>query len=409
MAPARPTSAKSLLRRRTVLRSVICLTGILAVTILPGLSSKTQIRRQSVVRPAEIQLSSRTLAAALIEPLAGSVTPAQRPLKPVNHASTKAENDVTIIPIMDVVVLAPHLWADGQTPAVVYISLKEIRGNETWNFSAREEMVFQLEPRTAGFVPSRVRIAPGATTSEPASLTAKKPEPLQLTCTPERKYAGLSITNPQPRNIEFITPIDAIGIESASDTCQVNVAIPFEIFLYNKSDPNKTRLTPRSPISVQLRSESGNGKIITTQPVQLTKDEPSKYVDYVGTKTGADTIKAIASYEESQILGVNDRKIVFPLWIFLVGVIGSILGSAVRYYQADQSERTNVFFYSLFWGVVTCLLIILYPIGTKLVEISNYIQPTLMFVLGALASAQVPKGVNWIVSLIPKGGEQENG
>ena len=116
-----------------------------------------------------------------------------------------------------------------------------------------------------------MKIAPGASTSEPANLTAKKPIKLQVTCAPERKYAGLAITNPQTEIIEFITPIDAIGIESASDTCQVNIAVPFEIFLYNRKDPNKTRLSPRSPITVQVVSESGNGKIITEQPVQLTE------------------------------------------------------------------------------------------------------------------------------------------
>src|SRR2546421_2076766 len=260
MASARLTTAKSLLSRRSVLRDAICLTGILAVTVLPGLSSK-KIRQASVVKPTEIQWSSRAPAAALIEPLTDSATPGQRPLRQFNHAfsagqvqtvspspapKAKPESDITIIPKIDVFVSAPHLWADGQTPAVVYISLKAVKGNETWNYAPREELVFQLEPRNALFVPSRVKIAPGATTSEPASLTAKKPIILPVTCSPERKYAGLAITNPQPENIEFITPIDAIGIESVSATCQVNVAIPFEIFLYNKNDPKKTRLRPRS-------------------------------------------------------------------------------------------------------------------------------------------------------------------
>jgi hypothetical protein len=406
------------------LRNAICLTGILAVTVLPGISSTTPIRRAIVVKPAEIQLSSRTPAAPLIEPSTDSATPEQRALRQFNHASApagrkqtashspplsaKTEGDITIIPKIDVFVSAPHLWADGQTPAVLYISLKAVKGNESWNYTPREELVFQLEPRSALFVPSRVKIAPGATTSEPASLTAKQPIRLQVTCSPERKYAGLVITNPQPENIEFTTPIDSIGIESVSDTCQVNVAIPFEIFLYNKNDPKKTRLRPRSPISVQVVSESGNGNI-TKQPVQLTENEFSKFVQYVGTKTGADTIKAIASYEDSQILGLTDRKIVLPLWIFLSGLAGSLLGSAVRYYKANPSGQNKIFLESLFYGVVVCIILIIYPVGTRLPEISNYLQPLLIFVLGALVSAYGPQSLHWALSFIPKGGGQENG
>jgi hypothetical protein len=425
MASARLTSAKSLLSRRSVLRNAICLTGILALTVLPGLSSKTQIRRASVVKPAEIQLSSHTPAGALIEPLADSANPGQRPLRQFNHTSSpagtkqtashspapnaKPESEITIIPKIDVFVSAPHLWADGQTPAVLYVSLKAVKGNETWNYTPREEMVFQLEPRNALFVPSRVKIGPGATTSEPAALTAKQPIRLQVTCSPERKYAGLAITSPQPENIEFITPIDSIGIEPLpiSDTCQVNVATHFEVFLYNKNDPQKTRLHPRSPVLVQVVSESGNGTITTKQPVQLTETEFSTFVDYVGTKTGADTVKAIASYEGSQILGLTDRKIVFPLWIFLSGLAGSVLGSGVRYYKATPSGQKKIFLESLFYGVVVCIILIIYPPGTKLPQISIYLQPLLIFVLGALVGAYGPQSLNWVLSFIPvKGGQQ---
>jgi hypothetical protein len=425
MASARLISAKLLLSRRAVLRNAICLSGILAVIVLPSLRSKPQIHLASEVKPIEIQLSSSTPAGTLIGSLTDSVIPGQHPLHQFNHTSlpanqeqapsrpqaikAKRESDLTIIPKIDVYVSAPQLWADGQTPAVVSISLKAVKGSETWNYAPREELVFELESRNVIISPSRVKIAAGATTSEPAIITAKKADIVPLTCTPERQYAGLVITNPQPENIEFITPIDAIGIESSSDTCQVNIAVPFEIFLYNKKDPNKTRLRPRSPISVQIVSESGNGKITTGLPIQLTEAEFSKYIDYVGTKTGADTIKAIASYKDSQIFGINDHKIVFPLWIFLSGLAGSLLGSGVRFYRTIPSGQNLIFFESLFYGVVVCIILIIYPVGTKLPEISNYTQPLLLFVLGALVSAYGPQSLHWALSFVPKGSVAENG
>jgi hypothetical protein len=411
MASARLTSAKSLLNRRSALRSVICLLGIFAVIVLSGLNSRTEIQR-----------SNSTTAVALIERLTDSATPGQRPQRQFNHAASPAsqqqtashsrvpapQGDFTIVPKI-YVEPAQHLWADGQTPAVLYISLKAEKGNQSWDYTAREELVFQLEPRNALFSPKQVKIVPGANTSEPATLMAKQPGKLPVTCSPARKYDGLAITNPPPENIEFIPPIDAIGIESRSDTCQVNIAVPFEVFLYNRNDLQKTRLRPPSPISVQLISESGNGKIITSQPVRLTEAEFSKYVDYVGTKTGADTITAMASYGNDQIKGFTDRQIVFPLWIFLSGLAGSVLGAGVRYLRAKRLERNKDFVESLFYGVVVCIILIIYPVGTKLPEINNFIQPLLLFVLGALVSAEGPPSLQWALSFIPKRGGQENG
>lgn len=424
MASDRLTIAKSLLIRSSILRSAICLTGILVIVVLTGFSSKTQIRRASVAKSAEVQFSSRTPRPTLSKTLTDSAGPGQHPplqfilassLGGQNQAASNSraskvqpEGELTIIPKIEVHWSAAHLLADGATPATVYVSLKAVKGNETWNYTPREELVFQLEPRTALFSPSRVKISPGAHTSEPASLTAKRPIKLDVTCAPERKYAGLAITNPQPVSIEFLAPIDAIGIESASTSHQVNVAIPLEIFLYNKKDPQKTRLRPRSPVSIEVISESGNGKV-TMQPVQLTEVEISKFTHYVGTKTGAEIIVANASYEGEQIKGMSNHEIVFPLWVFLSGFAGSLLGAGVRYYKTSPSEKNGAFLESMFYGVVVCIILILYPVGTKLPEISNYLQPLLLFVLGALVGAYGPQSVHWALSFIPKGAGQENG
>ena len=412
--------AKSLLGRSSVSRNAFWLTGILAVTVLTGFGSATQIRRVGVATPAEIE---RTPAATLIEK--GHGLPGEPLPRRLNVASSfvgqnaapsksrtpkpKPEGDLTIIPNIDVDVSATHLWADGATPAIVTISLKAVRGNEAWSYTAPEDLVFHLEPRNASFSPKRVKIPRGAHTSEPASLIAKRPDKFEVTCTPERKYAGIAITTPQPKIIEFITPIDAIGIESGSASLQVNVAIPFEIFLYDKKDPARTRLRPRSPITVQVISESGNGNI-TAQPVHLTENEFSKFIHYVGTKTGAETIVANASYEGHQIKGITNRNIVFPLWIFLSGVFGSLLGAGVRYYKTIPSERSQAdYLESVFYGVVVCVLVILYPPGTKLPQISNFIQPLVMFALGALVGVYGQPSVHWALSFIPKGAGQQNG
>ena len=421
MPSNRPTSAKSLLSRRAVSRKAFCLTGILAVTVLTGFGSQTQIQRAGVAKPAETQ---RTPAATLIGTdgrITGQPPPqfnvassfvGQNPA-PSSPRPSKAKpgGERTIIPKIEVDRSAANFRADGATPVIIYISLKEVNGNEAWPYIPSEELLFQLElePRSALISPSQVKISPGAHTSEPASLTAKRPDKLQVTCTPVRKYAGLAITKPQPEIIVFITPIDAIGIESASSSDQVNVAIPFEIFLYNKKDPAKKRLSPRSPITVEVISESGNGKI-TAQPVQLTENEFSKFIHFVGTKTGAETIVANASYEGEQIRGMTNRKIVFPLWVFLSGFFGSLLGAGVRYYKTKPLERTKFdYLESLFYGVVVCILVILYPPGTKLPDITHYIQPLLLFVLGALVGVYGQPSVHWALSFIPKGASQQNG
>jgi hypothetical protein len=409
MASARLTSAKSLLSQRSVLRYAICLPGIFAVIVLSGLNSRT-----------EIQQSDEPPAVALIEGFADSATPGHSPQKQKNHASSPAgqkssashsklpAGDFTVVPKI-YVDPAPFLWADGETPAIVYISLKAEKGDQSWDYPAPEELVFQLEPRNALFSPKQVKIARGAITSEPATLTAKQPGNFRVTCSPTQRYAGPPIKNPQAENIEFISRINAIGIESRSDTYQVNSVVPLEVFLYDKTDLQKTRLRPSGPISVQLISETGNGKIITTQPVQLTDAEFSKYIDYVGTKTGEDTITAMASYGNEQIKGSIRRTILFPLWIFLSGFAGSVLGSGVRYLRARRSERNKDLLESLFYGVVVCIILIIYPIGTKLPEISNFMQPLLLFVLAALVSVGGPQSLQWALSFIPNRGGQENG
>jgi hypothetical protein len=376
------TSAKCYLHRKSVLRTWIYVTGVISIIAISGFNAKPQT----------------------------NITPAQHAKNPNSQAGkSKLQTDVTVIPQIDVFVSAPHLWADGQTPAVIVVSLKAVNGDETWNYAPREELVFQLEPRNALFAPAHVKIAPGTTTSEPATLTAKQPIKLEVTCTPERKYQGLVITKPQPKEIEFITPIDAIGIEPVSSTCPVNVAMPFEIFLYSRKDPAKTRLSPRGPISVQLVSENGNGNILN-QPVPLTKQELSKFVEYVGTKTGGDTIKAIASYEGFQIEGHSTRDIVFPLFTFLSGLAGALLGSSVRYFKTPPNEQNMmIIFESMFYGFVVCVMLIIYPVATKLPQITTFIQPLLMFVLGALASVFGPQSLYWALSFIPKAGGQANG
>jgi hypothetical protein len=265
---------------------------------------------------------------------------------------------------------------------VVYISLKAEKENQSWIYPAPEDLVFQLEPRNAPFTPQQVKIVAGANTSGPATLTTKQAGKLPVTCSPAQRYSGPAITNPEPENIEFIPPINAIGIESKSDMCQVNIPVPVEVFLYNKNDPQKTRLQPPNPISVRLVSETGNGTVIT-EPVILTNTEFFKYVDYVGTKAGSggDTITATASYGNDQIKGFTHLKIIFPLWTFLSGLAGSLLGSGVRFFLTQQSERNKAFIESLFYGLVVCILLIIYPVGTKLPNITTFMQPLLLFPL----------------------------
>ena len=416
MASARLDSATCFLRQKSVSRNLIRVIGVLLVIALVIFgSSKT---KTGVVNSTGIHVSSDVASPNLMGPTSVSAEPhtldySNSALKPEDPqraslqspaGKPKPKGEITIIPKIEVFVAASALWADGQTPALIYISLKATNGKETWNHPAEEEMLFQLEPRTTQFDPAVVKIAPGKNTSEPATLTSKHPIKLQVTCTPERRYEGLAVATAQPQDIEFVTPIDAIGIEPVSGTCPLNVSMPIEIFLYNKKDP-KTRLPPRSPISVQVVSESGNGNI-TNQPVQLTQQELSRFIGYVGTKAGRDMIKAIASYEGLPIEGRTDRRIVFPLFVFLSGVAGSMLGAGLRHFKAAPSKRRMIFLESLFYGVVICIILIMYPPGTKLPEISNFLQPLLIFVLGALVSAFGPPSVHWALSFIPKTGGQ---
>ncbi|HBB95577.1 MAG TPA: hypothetical protein DC054_09310 [Blastocatellia bacterium] len=109
------------------------MTGVFAVTALPCLNLKTHTRRERVAKPAEFELSNGTQTAAVIKPLTDGAPSVESSLKYFNHASSpagqiashsqtpnvKPEDDITIIPKIDVFVSAPHLWADGQTPAVV--------------------------------------------------------------------------------------------------------------------------------------------------------------------------------------------------------------------------------------------------------------------------------------------------
>ena len=397
MAVARLTSAKSLLSRRSALRYVICLLGIFAVIVLSGLNSRT-----------EVQQSNSTPAVAL-ERQFNHATSQLGQKNIASHSQVpRAAGDYTVVPKI-YVEPNPHRWADGITPAVVHIWLKAEKGNQSWSYLAPEELVFQLEPPNALFSPKQVKIAAGANISNPATLTTKQVGKLPVTCSPTQRYSGPPITNPQAEDIEFIAPITDIGIEPRSNTRQVNIPLPIEVFLYNKDDPQKTRLRPSSPISVQLISETGNGAITTIQPVQLTPTEFSKYVDYVGTKTGPDVIRANASYGIDQIKGFTDLDIQFPLWTLLSGLAGSLGGSGVRYFLTKPSKRNKVFIESLFYGVVVCIILIIYPVGTKLPQITNFTQPLLLFVLGALVSAGGPQSLQWALSFIPKRSGQENG
>ena len=167
MASVRLTGAISCLRRTAILQNAIRFTCVLAVTLLPTFSPNTEIRLASATKPDEIQLLSSAPAAALIEPLSGSAIAAKDPLRRLNHApqgdkkrtvsgsaapKAKSKSDVTIVPKIEV--SAPYFWADGHTPAVVYVSLKAKNGDEMWNYEAQEELVFQLEPRNAlSFLP----------------------------------------------------------------------------------------------------------------------------------------------------------------------------------------------------------------------------------------------------------------
>jgi hypothetical protein len=303
----------------------------------------------------------------------------------------------TIVPKISVV-SSPPFWS-GESVVTIIISLQEVKDNQRWIYRPQQAISFVLEPRNASFAPAIIRIPRGEDHSEPTTLTSTQTGIVQVTCIPDRAYEGLAIQNAEPAPIQFLEPIDRIGLEPVEGKSQVNIATLFEVFLYNHKDP-KTKLRPASAISVQLASENGNGSV-AEEVVQLTNQDFSKLVHYVGTKTGRDRVVALAHYENRPLGGKSERQILFPLWIFLSGLVGSVVGSLVRSLISDSPKRGRVFLESFVFGLIFCFIVILFPLGTRLPHISNFLQPLLILALAALVSSLGPEFLKLLLSFVP--------
>jgi hypothetical protein len=297
-----------------------------------------------------------------------------------------------------------RLWADGKDPAIITISLEVLSGGERYRYKSPNEMVFILEPPNVAFVPSQVRIAREKDESDPFILTAQQPMVVEVNCLPTREYKGLTLA--QPATVEFITPINRIGIEPASESVLVNISKPFEIYLYDSADPNKSRLAPADVVDVQLLSENGNGKVLES-PVQLSSHTFSKFASYLGRRPGGDVIIANAHYERLVLKAKSDRWVKFQWWSFLAGVLGAFVGSLGSFIFKRGNQWQN-FCESFASGVGFCLIVILFPIGTNLPQITDYLSWPLVLFLALMVSYGGPELLKLLLSFVPRGGPNQN-
>lgn len=310
-------------------------------------------------------------------------------------ANARSENEeIIVVPKMNV--SSQRLSADGD-PALITISLEGVRGSEKWVYKATEEIGFHLEPRNSSFTSSTVKILPGQSVSETTKLTAKRPETVEVSCTPERRHSDLTIKSCQPVKIEFVVPIDSVGIEPLSDQSPINIPAVFQVYLCNQKDP-KTPLVPANEVSVDLSSQNGNGTV-AEKTVKLTTSDSSRLVHYVGTRTGQDAILAVGTYEKTPIKGRSDRLIFFPWWTFFAGLAGALVGSLVRIIIGDRARKFQNFIESFAFGFVFCLIVIFFPTGTSLPQISDYVQPGLVLAFAILVGILGPEFLKQLISL----------
>jgi hypothetical protein len=305
---------------------------------------------------------------------------------------------LTIIPKI-VVLSKPPFWATSTDTVVMKISLEALRGSQRVIYKRHPKISLILRPANAAFSSSRVDIPDGSDESDPFTLTSSVAQPIEVTCAPDNDYSGPLIAQAEPAKITFLAPINKIGIEPVFHECDINVGATFKVFLYNQADKEKVALAPIAPVLIQLSSQSENGTLEKTQ-VELTTQEFSQNIRYVGTKLGYDTITALGHYQTRELTGASDRRILFPWLTFIAGLVGTLIGAILRAKMGAQTERRKNFIESSIWGLAWCTILILYPIGTNLPQITTYLQPALGFVLALVLSFFGPKVFNYGLSFI---------
>lgn len=347
---------------------------------------------------------SRSPAPAISYAIAGnhSTRMAGNVPEPVDPAKKPAEA-LTIFPKI-IVLSSPPFWATGTNTVVMKISLEAIRGNQRIIYKQHPKISLILRPANASFSNIRVDIPDGSDESDPFTLTSSKADVIEVTCAPDSNYSGPLIAQPEPAKIVFIEPIDKIGIEPVFDESLINVGATFRVFLYNEADLKKKHLSPADAVTVHLSSQTENGTLDKVQ-VDLTDKNFSQNVRYVGTKLGYDTITAFAHYQRNELTGASNRRIVFPWLTFLVGLLGTLIGTVLRAKLGEPDQRLKSFVESSLCGLIFSTVVILYPIGTNLPQISTYLQPALAFVLTLFMSFVGPTAVNWGLSWLPSKGK----
>jgi hypothetical protein len=302
-------------------------------------------------------------------------------------------------------VLSPKYLRAGRDDAEILISLTIMKGGRPSDFKDHEDIVFNIEPVQANvsFFPSNViTIKKGANRSERIKLTAEQPCDIELACTPDQDYPGMRPL--EPKSVQFIPPIDGIEIAPQSGDVQVNISRPFVLYLRNETGGVGMPMAPSQPVDVQLESENGNGKVVEPS-VQLSAQKPSILVHYVGQRIGTDTIIARANYAEGPISGNATRRIAFPWVLFFFGEVGAVIGSCLRGLMGDPGSLRNRLkraFEGLLMSTAFCVIVILFPMGTTLPQIGNFIQPGLMLVLTFLVSYLGTGFLKLLLSFLPK-------
>jgi hypothetical protein len=207
------------------------------------------------------------------------------------------------------------------------------------------------------------------------------------------------MTQPQRVRIEFLALIDRVGIEPVSGESTVNIGARFRVYLCNHNDA-KTHQIPKVPVTVQLTSQSENGTF-DEKKVDLTEQQFSRDVRYVGTRMGYDTIVALAHYQNNELNGQSDRVIIFPWLTFIAGLLGTLLGALARVRLGKPNERRKNFFESLICGFSVSVIIIIFPSLIKVPQIIAYNQPPLEFVLALVVGFFGPELFKLLLAFVP--------
>ena len=295
------------------------------------------------------------------------------------------------------VLSSPPFWAKSSA-VVLQVSLEKVSGNQVLPYKEHPNISLLLGPADASFSHNRVEILAGSNQSDPFTLTSSQPKTIDVICTPDNSYEGPVINQSQPTRIEFITLINRIGIEPVSGMSTINIGSHFRVFLCNHEDL-KTHLVPTTPVTIELRSQSDNGTFDVSK-ISLTDQQFSQDVRYVGTRMGQDTITALGFYLKNELQGESERLIVFPWLTFIAGLVGTLIGALIKVKTGQANERLKNFLESSVCGLSICMLIILFPVGTKLPQINTYSQPALEFVLSLFVAAFGPEFFKRLLSFV---------